>query len=165
MEAPEKWSLPFQDEDTAKFKYDEMLAVDALLLGKVTYNIFAKSWPSRTGDFADRMNSTPKYVVSGNLKEIAWNKSHLIKENIVEEISKLKQQPGQDILVAGSGVLVQTLMQHGLVDEYRLLISPVVLGSGKRLFKNDSQATLKLIEAKAFKNGFVLLRYQPAAGK
>ena len=164
MEAPEKWSFPFQNEETAKFKHEELFASDALLLGEVTYQIFAKSWPSRTGDFAARMNNIPKYVASTTLNQLAWNNSFHIKDakHVVEEIRKLKQQSGQDILVTGSGVLVKTLMQHNLVDEYRLLIHPIVLGSGKRLFTDESQAALKLVQAQPFSTGMILLHYQSA---
>ncbi len=162
FEAPEKWSFPFQNDETAKFKSDELFASDALLLGKVTYQIFAASWPSRTGEFADRMNSLPKYVVSTTLKKVEWNNSSLIKGNVVEEVSKLKQQPGQDILIAGSGELVHTLMQHDLIDEYRLMVFPVVLGSGKRPFRDGSNTTLRHVETRTFGSGVVALTYQPA---
>ncbi len=161
MEAPQNWSFDFQTDDTAKFKHDEIFASDALLIGEVTYQEFAKSWPARTGDFADRMNSVPKYVVSTNLKELTWNNAHLIGQNVVDEIAKLKAQPGQDLLVAGSGMLVQTLMENGFVDEYRFLVHPIVLGTGKHFFKEGEQAKLKLIEAKSYDSGMVLLRYQP----
>src|SRR5262245_54259576 len=126
-EAPEKWSFPFQNEETASFKHEELFASDALLLGKVTYQIFANSWPSRTGDLADRMNSIAKYVVSTTLAQLPWNNSHQFKDaqRVLEEIAKLKQQPGQDILVTGSGVLVNTLMRYDFVDEYRLLVHPI----------------------------------------
>jgi dihydrofolate reductase len=129
------WSFQFWNEEAAKFKFDELFASDALLLGRVTYQGFAKAWPSMTDEegFADRMNSLPKFVVSTTLEEVEWNNARLIKENIAEEVSKLKQQPGQDILIYGSGELVYTLMQHDLIDEYRLMVHPVVLGSGKRL--------------------------------
>lgn len=164
MEAPEKWSFPFQNEETAQFKHEELFASDALLLGKVTYQIFANSWPSRIGDFADRMNNIPKYVVSTTLNELEWNNSRQIKDakRVVEKILELKQQPGQDILVTGSGVLMKTLMHHGLVDEYRFLVHPIVLGSGKRLFTDESQAALKLVQAQPFSTGMVLLEYQSA---
>src|SRR5260370_23639788 len=109
--------------------------------------------------FADRMNGLPKFVVSTTLEEVEWNNSRLIKENVTEEVARLKQQPGQDILIAGSGQLVHTLMQHGLIDEYRLLVYPVVLGSGKRLFQDASKTTLRLVETKAFGSGVVLLHY------
>ena len=160
MEAPEKWSFPFQNEDTQKIKYEELFASDLLLLGKVTYQDFAMSWPSRQGEFADRMNNIPKYLVSASLNQLPWNNSHQIKDNPAEEIFKLKQQRGQDILVPGSGVLVQTLMQYDLVDEYRLLIHPIVLGNGKRFFKDGSQAKLRLIRTRSVATGMVLLEYQ-----
>ena len=161
MEAPEKWSFQFWNDEMAKFKHDELFASDAHLLGRVTYQIFAAAWPSRTGEFADRMNNLPKYVVSATLEKAEWKDSHVIKENVAEEIAKLKQQAGHDILVAGSGTLVQTLIEHNLIDEYHLLVYPVVLGSGKRLFKDASQTTLKLVDTKAFSSGVVLLSYVP----
>jgi len=161
MEAPEKWSFQFWNDEMAKFKHDELFASDAHLLGRVTYQIFAAAWPSRRGEFADRMNNLPKYVVSATLEKAEWKDSHVIKENVAEEIAKLKQQAGQDILVAGSGTLVQTLIEHNLIDEYHLLVYPVVLGSGKRLFKDASQTTLKLVDTKAFSSGVVLLSYVP----
>ena len=161
MEAPEKWSFPFQNEETAQFKHEELFSSEMLLLGKATYQIFADSWPARQGDFADRMNSIPKYVVSASLNQFPWNNSHPIKNHFLQKITTLKQQPGQDILVIGSGVLVQTLMQHDLADEYRFLIHPIVLGSGKRLYKDGCQATLRLAQTRSFDTGTVPLQYQP----
>jgi dihydrofolate reductase len=157
------WTMPYWDDGIGKFKFEELFAADALLLGRVTYQGFAAVWPSQADEagFADRMNNLPKYVVSTTMQEAEWNNSRLIKENVVEEVSRLKEQPGQDILIFGSGVLVHTLMQHGLVDEYRLLVYPVVLGSGKRLFKDGSNAKLRLVEPKPFGSGVVLLTYQP----
>jgi dihydrofolate reductase len=167
MEAPEKWTSPFGNEEIAKYKSDELFASDILLLGRVTYQGFAAAWPSRTDEsgFADRMNSLPKFVVSTTLKEVEWNNSNLIKENVAEEVSRLKQQPGQNILIYGSGALVHTLAQHDLIDEYRLLVYPVVLGSGKRLFKDGSDTTLKLEETQAFSSGVVALHYEPKREK
>lgn len=158
------WTMPYWHEEIGKVKFDELFASDALLLGRVTYQGFAAAWPGRTDEagFADRMNSLPKYVVSTTLEEVEWNNARLIKGNIVEEISKLKQQPGQDILIAGSGELVHTLMHHDLIDAYRLLVYPVVLGSGKRLFRDGSKTTLRLVKTKAFPSGVVLLEYQAA---
>ena len=135
IEAPDQWQFPFWNDETGKFKLDELFASDALLLGRVTYQEFAAAWPSMTDEegFADRMNSLPKYVGSTTLKEpLGWNAT-LIKGNIAQEVSKLKQQPGQDILISGGAGLVHSLMKHDLIDEYRLLVYPVVLGSGKRL--------------------------------
>ncbi len=108
------------------------------------------------------MNNLPKYVVSTTLDKLEWNNSRLIKGNVVEELAKLKQQDGRDLLVYGSATLVQTLIQHDLVDRYRLLIYPVVVGKGKRLFKEDTIATLKLLEAQSLSSGVVALIYQPA---
>ncbi|GAC1434982.1 MAG: dihydrofolate reductase family protein [Ktedonobacteraceae bacterium] len=158
------WSFQFWNEEAAKYKYDELFASDALLLGRVTYQGFAAAWPTMTGtgEFGERMNSLPKYVVSTTLSEVTWNNSRLIKENIVEEIAKLKQQPGLDILVGGSADLVHTLLQHDLVDEYKLMVHPIVLGSGKRLFREGSEKkVLRLVETKTFSSGIVILSYQP----
>ena len=110
--------------------------------------------------FADRMNSLPKYVASTTLQEAEWNAS-FIKEDIAEEVASLKQKLGQNLLVYGSGEFVHTLMQHNLIDELQLLVYPVVLGSGKRLFKDGSKTTLKLVETMSFSSGVVLLSYQP----
>ena len=158
------WSFPFWSEEAAKFKFDELFACDALLLGRVTYQGFAKAWPSMTDEqgFADRMNSLPKYVVSTTLEvSLAWNNSRLIKGNIAEEVARLKQESGQDVLVFGSGTLTQTLLQYNLIDQYNLLVYPVVLGSGKRLFGDGSNVALKLVDTKPFSSGVVALTYQP----
>ncbi len=159
------WSMQFFDEDAAIYAREQLFASDALLLGRVTYQGFAAAWPSMTDEagFADRMNSLPKYVVSTTLDEAEWNNSTLIKENVAEEVAKLKQQPGQDILIYGSGGLVHTLMQYDLIDEFRLWVHPVVLGSGKRLFGDGSDTTLlRLVGTKTFGSGVVVLSYQPA---
>jgi dihydrofolate reductase len=145
------WAFQFdRGPEGDKFKVDELFASDAMLLGRLTYQGFAAAWPSRTGEFADKMNGMPKYVVSTTLERADWNNSTLIKSNVVEEVSRLKASPGQDILVAGSAQLVHTLMQHDLVDEYRLMVFPVVLGKGKRLFNDGKdQHALRLVEAKS----------------
>ena len=167
MEAPEKWCFPFWNDEIAKFKHDELFATDAHLLGRVTYETFAAAWPSRKDDagFADRMNSLPKFVVSTTLGKAEWNNSTILKGEVAEAVLALKKQPGQDILVAGSATLVETLMQQGLIDEYRLLTFPIVLGSGKRLFAQGNNTSLTLVEARSFGSGVVLLRYQPQVKK
>ncbi len=145
------WAFQFErGPEGDKFKYDELMASDALLLGRVTYEGFAAAWPSRMGDaFSDKMNNMRKYVVSTTLERADWNNSTLIKSNVVEELSRLKATEGRDILVAGSGQLVHTLTQHDLVDEYRLMVFPVILGGGKRLFQDGSdRLALRLVEAK-----------------
>ncbi len=163
-EEPGEWSFPFWNEEISKFKFDELFSSDALLLGRVTYQGFAAAWPTMTDDagYAKRMNSLPKHVVSRTLEKLEWSNSHLIEGNIEKEVSKLKQLPGQDLLIFGSGQLVSALMQHGLVDENRLLVYPIVLGSGRRLFSDTNKATLNLVETKTFSSGVVLLRYQPS---
>jgi dihydrofolate reductase len=158
------WSFGFGGADQQQYKFEELFACDALLLGRRTYEGFAAAWPNMpgTGEYGERMNSLPKYVVSTTLSEVTWNAS-LIKGPLTEEISKLKQQPGQDILIFGSGELVHTLTQQDLIDEYRLMVFPVVLGSGKRLFREGSgQKVLKLVETRTFSSGVVVLTYQPA---
>lgn len=165
MEEPGHWSFQFWSEEAAKFKFDELFASDALLLGRVTYQGFAKAWPTMTGtgEYGERMNGLPKFVVSKTLQELEWNNSTLIQGDIVEEISRLKQLPGQDLLIFGSGALVHTLMQHNLIDEYRLMVHPLVLGSGKRLFRDGAEKkALKLISIKTFSSGVVVLSYEPA---
>jgi len=160
VESPEKWSFQFWNDETQKFKLDELRATDALLLGRVTYEGFAAAWPSRkdTDGFADRFNNMPKFVVSKTLKKLDWNNSHLIKGDL--EVSKLKQQEGQDIVIHGSPTLIRSLLHHDLIDEYRLLVYPLVLGRGKRLFDDASQAKLKLAESNAFSKGVVKLVYR-----
>lgn len=162
MENP-SWTFKYWNDETAKFKGEETSANEPLLLGRVTYEGFAAAWPQRTGEDsgADYFNGTRKYVVSTTLDTLEWNNSILIKEDIVEAITKLKQEDGPDIVVHGSGNLIQTLMQHDLVDLYRLLVYPVVLGEGQRLFPEGSKATLKLVETRAFSSGVTALIYEP----
>ena len=162
MEEPFPWTSPYWNDEIAKFKRDELFTAGAHLLGRITYEGFAAAWPGRTDEqgFADRMNSLPKYVVSTTLKKADWQNSHIISANIAPEIARLKQVPGQDILVAGSATLVNTLINQDLVDELHLLVYPVILGTGKHLFSNGNKASLKLAEAKYFSSGVVLLRYQ-----
>jgi dihydrofolate reductase len=159
------WSFQFVNEEYVKYKLDEIFSCDALLLGRATYQGFADAWPSRTDDngFADRMNSLPKYVVTSTLESLDWNNSKIIKGNIAEEVFQLKQQPGKDILVAGSCQLVHILLQHDLIDELRLMIHPIVIGNGKRLFKEGlTRKDLRLVESKMFNTGVVVLTYEQA---
>lgn len=163
------WISPYYDDDFAKFKFDELFGGDTLLMGRRTYEYFAPVWigatayddaPGQEG-FADRITNLPKYIVSTTLQETEWPNSHFMSSNIVEAISRLKEQPGQDILVAGSGTLVQMLIEHSLVDEYRLQVYPLVLGSGQRLFQGGNNGNMKLVEQKTFSSGVVVLIYQP----
>ena len=159
------WVFPFHTPETEAFKLEEMRAVDAHLLGRVTYEGFAAAWPSRSGPFADRMNSMTKYVASTTLKQpLEWNNSTLLQGDVAEAVAELKQQDGGDILVAGSRTLVHTLMEHDLVDEYRLMIFPGVLGSGARLFPDTPDKTeLTLVDTQVFDSGVVVHIYQPAS--
>jgi len=163
MEAPDQWHFSFWHEAMGKYKYDELFASDALLLGRVTYEGFAAAWPSITDEqgFADRMNGLPKYVASTTLAEVGWNNSHLIKGDVAAAVSEMKRQAGQDILIGGSAELVNSLMPHDVIDEYRLMVHPIVVGHGKRLFGEGSAATaLKLIETKPLGPDVVVLIYQ-----
>ena len=155
------WTFPYWNDEIANFKGEETSASDALLLGRVTYEGFAAAWPESKDEGADYFNSVRKYVVSTTLDKVEWNNSTLIKDNIVEEITKHKQQDAKDSAVHGRITLVQTLIQHDLVDRYRLLIYPVVLGTGKRLFQDGTTATLKLVETQSFSSGVAALIYEP----
>jgi dihydrofolate reductase len=160
MEAP-GWTFPYWNDEIAAFKGEEAAASDALLLGRVTYQGFAAAWPESTDEGAGYFNSVRKYVVSTTLDTAEWNNSILIKGDIVSEIARLKQLDGRDITVHGSAALVQTLMQHDLVDRYRLLVYPVVLGKGKRLFQEGATATLNLVHTQRFSSGVVALNFEP----
>lgn len=160
MEHP-AWTFPYWNDEIARFKGDETDAADALLLGRVTYEGFAAAWPDSEDEGAPYMNSVAKYVVSSTLTSAEWNNTSLIRDDVVETIRQLRAQPGKDILVYGSATLVQTLMQNDLVDRYRLLVYPVVLGAGKRLFQAGTTATLKLVSTQSFSSGVVGLIYEP----
>jgi dihydrofolate reductase len=160
------WSNAYLSDELAKYQSDQLFASDALLLGRVTFEGFAAAWPSMEeaeGEFAVRMNALPKFVASRSLKEpLAWN-GRLLKGNLAEEVANLKEQPGQDLLIYGSGQLVDELHQHGLIDEYRLMVFPVTLGTGKRLFQaGGDKRDLKLSETKVTSTGVAILTYQAA---
>ncbi len=166
VEAPEKWQLPYFNDEMGEAIGAVMAEADAMLLGRVTYQEFASYWPGVSAEdqpFADHMNNTPKFVVSTTLAEpLEWQNSTLIKGNVAEEIAKLKQQPGRNIGITGSATLVQSLLQDDLLDELGLLVHPVVVGSGKRLFEEGGdQKGLKLVDSKTFSTGVVYLTYQP----
>lgn len=160
VEAP-MWSLPYWNDEIANFKGEEGNASDALLLGRVTYEGFAAAWPNSTDEGAPYFNSVRKYVVSTTLDKAEWNNSVIIKDNVVEEIARLKQQDGRDITVHGSALLAQTLVRHGLVDSYRFLVYPLVLGKGRRMFDEGTEAKLKLVDTRTFSSGVVGLIYEP----
>jgi dihydrofolate reductase len=158
------WSFAFERGDEGdKFKLDETRDSEALLLGRVTYEGFAEAWPSREGEFADKFNSMPKYVVSSTLEEPEWTNSTVIDGDVADEVSKLKQELDGNIVVHGSAQLVQTLVENDLVDELRLMVFPVVLGSGKRLFGDTSDKKgLRLADSKTVGDGVAILIFEPA---
>ncbi len=158
------WSFAISRGDEGdRFKVDEAFSSEALLLGRVTYEGFAEAWPSREGEFADKFNTMPKYVVSSTLKEPEWNNSTVLSGDVVKEVEKLRQEQDGDIVIHGSGRLVQTLIEHDLVDELRLMVYPVVLGSGKRLFgETTDKKPLRLVDSKVVGDGVAILIYEPA---
>jgi dihydrofolate reductase len=160
------WWIQYSDEIAGNAIVEAMGATSGLLLGRRTYEIFAGFWPSAPADdpIAPTLNNLPKYVVSATLEEpLSWDNSQLIKGDVAEEVTKLKQEPGNELQVIGSGELVQTLMDHDLVDEYRLMITPLVLGTGKRLFRDGRPRTgLRLVESKTSSTGVLIATYEPA---
>ncbi|HEX5943571.1 MAG TPA: dihydrofolate reductase family protein [Anaerolineales bacterium] len=158
------WTMPYWHDDMGATLLEEISQADTLLLGRKTWQTHAEAFEPAPADdpFAGLLNGLQKYVVSTTLKSAdAWRNSKIISENVVEEVRKLKEQPGKDIYVDGSSVLVHTLAQADLVDEYSLLVFPIVLGSGKKVFPEDFYSGLKLVETKTFPSGVTLLRYQP----
>ena len=164
VEAPDRWFFPFWSEELARSAHEELLASDALLLGRATYEEFAEFWPTATNelDIAERMNGLPKYVASTTLREpLAWNPTTLIEDHVPEAVAGLKEQTGGDILLLASASLMQTLMEHDLVDEYRLRVAPAVAGGGNRLFPEGSGTrTMSLVETRTFDTGVVALTYR-----
>jgi dihydrofolate reductase len=167
MESPEEWAFPYSNNEMEEANAAGMAASDAMLLGRVTYEVLAAYWPyqnSADQPFTDYLNNTPKFVVSTTLEEpLEWQNSTLIKGNVAEGIAKLKQQPGKDITIVGSGALVRSLLRDGLLDELRLMVHPVVMGGGKRLLgEGGDQKALELVDSKTFGTGVLYLTYQPA---
>jgi dihydrofolate reductase len=158
------WVFDFMSDDQLRYKLEETLEAESLLIGRVTYESFAGAWPSRTGEFADKMNAMPKYVVSTTLRDPEWNKTVVIGNDVIGQIRRLKERHGGPLLVAGSRTLVHTLMEHDLVDEWRLMVFPVILGSGRRLFpETPSKTVLRLVDTKPFSSGVLVQTYHPTA--
>jgi dihydrofolate reductase len=157
-----QWTAPYWSDDIGRFKFAELFGSDSLLLGRVTYEGFAEAWPGRTDEqgYADRINGMPKHVVSTTLTAPTWNNSQVIDADVAGQIRELKQQDGQDILVFGSGTLAQTLIREGLVDRYHLLVYPVVLGAGRKLFRDETATRLRLAETRSFPSGVIGLIYE-----
>jgi dihydrofolate reductase len=170
MESPEQWNMPYFNDEMGQSIAEGFAASDALLMGRVLYEEWAAFWPNQDPEenpIAAQMNSLTKYVVSTTLAEpLEWNNSKLIRgDELAEKIAELKQQPGKDIVVSGSGTLVRSLLRYGLLDELQLMVHPVVVGPGKRLFEEvEEQVTLELADSRTFATGVVYLTYRPADG-
>jgi dihydrofolate reductase len=167
FEAPDQWHFPYFNDEMGQEVGAAMGQADAMLMGRVLYEEWSAFWPQQDSEenpIAARMNGIQKYVVSTTLEgPLGWNNSTLIGENVAEEISRLKQQSGKDIAISGSGSLVRSLLKDGLIDELRLMVHPVVVGSGKRLFEEGGeQIALVLVDSKTFSTGVVYLTYAPA---
>lgn len=165
MESPETWSLSYWNDQIAGFKETEGRNADALLLGRRTYEGFAEAWPSRTGEYADRLNSQPKYVVSDTLADAGWANSEIIRRNdaLSETIAALRDKHSGDIVVHGSGTLARWLLANRLFDELRLILYPLLRGTGKRLFDGAGEVELNLSRSEELGSGVGLLVYRPTA--
>ena len=157
------WTFEIDRGEGDAFKLEETRATEALLLGRVTYEGFAAAWPSREGEFADKFNSMPKYVVSSTLHDPEWNNTTVLSGDLTEEVSNMKERHDGDVVVHGSRQLVQALVDRDLVDELRLMVFPVVLGTGKRLFGESGKKRLSLVDSKMVGDGVAILVYQPPA--
>jgi dihydrofolate reductase len=167
VESPDKWHFPYFNDQMGDAIGVAMATSDAMLMGRVLYEEWAAYWPNQDPDenpVAARMNGVRKYVVSTTLEEpLEWQNSTLIGDNVAEEISRLKEQPGKDISISGSPTLVRSLLEEDLLDELRLMLHPIVVGSGKRLFEEGGdQKALQLVDSKTFSTGVLYLTYQPA---
>jgi dihydrofolate reductase len=168
MEAADQWHFPYVTEEMGAAQFQLMAETDTMLLGRRTYQEFAAAWPGRTsadfGPLADFMNKTPKLVVSTTLKEVTWENSRLLAGDLAQEVTRLKQQAGKAIFVPGSATLVKSLLGENLLDELQLLVDPVLVGRGRRLYESENgQVPLKLIGCHTFANGVLSLTYVPAA--
>jgi len=162
VESPEKWHFPYFNDEMGEAVGAQMATSDTMLLGRVTYEEFAGYWPSSSDDIAEFMNGTPKVVVSTTLGEPEWANSTVIDSDVAAELARLKEQPGKDISITGSPTLVRSLLRDGLLDELRLLVHPIVVGSGKRLFPDGvGRVPLALVDAKTFSTGVLALTYRP----
>jgi dihydrofolate reductase len=159
---PQLWAMDYRDKEVQQDALERLSGSDAMLMGRRTYEVFAATWPAQTGDFADRMNSIPKYVFSSTLERADWNNSTIVRGDVVAEVAKLKEQDGQDLAIYGHGLLSQTLLEHGLLDELRLSIHPLLVGRGKLLFREGETTPLKLVATKTLGTGVAVLSYQPA---
>ena len=159
---PQSWAMDYRDQEVQDEALERLAGCDAMLMGRRTYEVFAATWPGQDGSFADRMNGIRKYVFSSALDHAGWANSVIVRGDVVAEVAKLKQQDGADMAIYGHGRLGKTLLEHGLVDELRLSIHPVLAGHGQLLFGEREPAPMKFLSAKTFGTGVVVLSYQPA---
>jgi dihydrofolate reductase len=162
VEAPDQWHFPYFNEEMGNAVQSMMDGGDAMLLGRRTYEEFAAYWPTSTDDYAEHMNGTPKYVVSTTLESADWQNSTLVGGDVFKELARLKEQPGGNLNTTGSGTLVRSLLREGLLDELHLLVHPIVVGAGKRLFDDGPQVPLRLTGSQTFSTGVLHLTYERA---
>jgi dihydrofolate reductase len=163
VDEPRDWAVPYDDEGAAKYHTDLLMNSDGLLLGRKTYEMFAALFPARSGElpYVDRINSMAKYVVSTTLKDLEWENSHLIEGDVAEGVAKLKEQPGQDLITYGGHDLIHSLLEHDLIDEYRILLQPVLLGKGRSLLKDGMERIdLDLVDTTVIPSGVAILTYR-----
>src|SRR5215813_4346824 len=160
MADPHLWATPYFDSEAESHALELLSTSDGMLMGRRTYEFFAAAFPHRTGDYGDRINRIRKFVFSSTLQKADWNNSTLVKGDVAAEVAKLKQHPGQDLVIYGHGLLGQTLLEHGLLDEIKLWIHPLFIGRGKLLFREDEKHKLKLVGQKSLATGVVVLTYQ-----
>ncbi|WP_214107851.1 dihydrofolate reductase family protein [Acrocarpospora catenulata] len=164
IDNPQLWSLNYWNEEAGVFARDQLFASDILLMGRVTYDGFAAAWPGRADadEFAHRINTMEKYVVSSTLEKAEWQNTSIIpRQDLIPEVTRLKEQPGGDILIYGCGRLTDALREHGLLDEYRIWVHPVVVGEGQRLFTEGTKATFQLVSTEVLATGVAILSYRP----
>jgi dihydrofolate reductase len=159
---PPAWAMEYRDAEVQQEALERLAGIDAMLMGRGTYELFSAVWPGQSGDFAERMNSIRKYVFSSTLEKADWNNSTVVRGDAVAEVAKLKQQDGPDLALYGHGRLAQALLEHGLIDELRLSIHPVMVGNGQVLFRAGQKQALNFAGAKTFGTGVVVLTYQPS---
>ncbi|HEY3260657.1 MAG TPA: dihydrofolate reductase family protein [Pseudonocardiaceae bacterium] len=162
VEAPDQWHFQYFNDELGGAVQSMMGSSEAMLLGRRTYEEFAAYWPTSTDDIADQMNGTPKYVVSNTLTSADWQNSTLVSGDVIKELTRVKEQPGGNLGITGSGTLVRSLLREGLLDELHLLVHPIVVGTGKRLFDDGPQVPLRLTNSQTFSTGVLHLTYERA---
>ena len=164
VDETQDWVVPYDDDGAAKYHTDLLMNSDGLLLGRKTYELFAAIWPARSGElpYVDKLNSMAKYVASATLRDLGWENSHLIEGDVAEGVARLKQQPGQDLVMYGCHDLMHSLLEHDLIDEYRILVHPVLLGKGRSFLKNGAErVNLDLVDTTVIPGGVAILTYRP----